>query len=254
MTGVALEVFGSADARGAILRAREIGYQAVGIPASRRDFSVRRIGESGTRDLAAYLAKNGLQASLVTTGDRGRFTVSSMLGEDVEMVRGVIDFAGRLRAGAVAVRVGQLGNQDSQAAGSFRQAVAFLAAAADRAGIQAAFAGAPGEESLLEAVLSAFPDAPAGRLVSPGEALFSGRDAADDVLEATRISAAIASDCSAEEMNLAPGEGRVGWAEVLAALAARDYHGYLTVSFAPRGDNAARAAKALGVLRGKSLW
>ena len=249
---LSLDVFCTLAARSAIDRAREIGCAAVGIPAARKDFSPASLGAGGARDLAVYLAKNGLSASWVSAGEKGRFTVSAALDEDVARAGAVIELAGRLRADAASAKVGPLGAKDSPSASRLREALTALAAAADLAGVRLALEAAPGDEGILDAVTSDFPGAPLGRLLNPASALFSGRDPVDDASSAPAVAAVLASDASAEETALAPGEGRVPWRDFLAALGAREYYGYVTIGFAARGDATARAAKALEFLR--RIW
>jgi len=251
---LSLEVFGALSGRAAVERVRAVGYGAVGIPAWRRDFAPETLGTSGARDLAAYLGKFSLAVSWLSAGRKGRFTVSSSVEEDVDSLRAVIDLAARLRAPsmpptAVVATVGALGSADSAPATNAREAISALAADADGAGAILALAASEGEDALLDDLLTGFGDAPVGRLVDPGAMLFSGRDPIAAAAASKRIAAVRASDSSAEEVNLAPGEGRVAWREFLAALAVRDYHGYVTVEFAPRGDSNARAAQALGAMR-----
>jgi sugar phosphate isomerase/epimerase len=254
--GIALsiEVFGSFAARAAIERARAVGYSAIGIPAWRRDFAPDTRGTSGARDLAAYLGKFSLAVSWLSAGKKGRFAVSASVDEDVDSLRAVVALAGRLRAPsmppiAITATVGALGSIDSKPTANARDAISMLAAEADAAGATLALGASEGEDALLDEVLSGFADAPVGRLIDPGAILFAGRDPMAAVTASKKIAAVRASDSSGEETNLAPGEGRLAWGEPLAALGARDYHGYVTVEFAPRGDASARAANALNVLR-----
>ncbi len=246
---LSLEVLGSTSARVAIPRVRELGYEAAGLPAWRRDFDPGALGASGARDLAAFLGKSGLDVSWLSAGARGRFTVSSTVAQDVERVGAMLGLAGRLRAGAAVARIGPLASKESAAAGHAREALAALALQADAAGSTLALCAAPGETALVEEMLAGFPDAPLGILLDPGMLLFAGRDPVDSAAADVRIAAVRASDASAEAADLAPGEGRVPWRDFLATLAARDYHGWATVDFAPRGSDAARAAQAAAVLR-----
>ena len=233
---LSLDVFSSLAARSAIARAREIGFAAVGISAARRDFSPESLGAGGARDLSTYLAKNGLSASWVSSGEKARFTLSATLDEDVARAGAIIELAGRLRADAAAAKVGPLGAKDSPSASRLREALTALAAAAELAGVRLALEAAPGDEGILSAVIADFPGAPIGRLLNPASAIFSGRDPVDDASSAPAVAAVLASDASAEETALAPGEGRVPWRDFLAALGARDYYGCVTIGFAARGD------------------
>lgn len=245
---LALEALGDLPARAAIVRSREIGYQAVGIPAGRKEFAPSTLGESGARDLASFLTKTGLTVSWVRAGQKGRFAVSSTLQEDVERTLSVIDLAKRLRAGCAAAHVGQLGEAKSPAAANLRQALDVLADAADRAAVRLALEPSQGEEAILDEVLVGVADAPLGRLLNPGQSLFAGVNPIDDVMAAGKIVAVAACDSSSDAANLAPGEGRVPWRDFLAALAARDYYECITTTFAPDKNSVMRASRALELL------
>ncbi len=245
---LSLEALGPLPARDAITRAGHAGYCAIAIPALRRDFSPESLGRSGTRDLAAFLGKNNLAVSWLSAGARGRFAVSSMLEEDIAKVLSIIQLSGVLRAACVSVNLGMVGSVDSLPAENVRQALRALADEADRLGVTIALSASSGEIGIVDGLLAGFPDAPLGRLLDPARALFAGSDPVDETLRAGRVVAVRASDSSAEQADLAPGEGRVTWRDLLAALAARDYYGYLTVDFAPGGDCVRRAATARSVL------
>jgi len=250
---LSLEVLGGIPARTVIAQARELGYPAIGISAVRSEFSPAALGVSGARDLAVYLARNNLAVCWVSAGPRGRFSVSQALDEDIARARAVVELAGRLRAGAACVRVGAIGARDSEAAANLGQALRELAAAADGVGVSLALLPSPGEGHLIEGVLSGLVDAPVGRMIDPGAALFAGMDPVDEVALAGKVTAVRASDSSAESADLAPGEGRVPWRDFLAALGVADYHGYVTVEFAGRTDAPGRAAKALSMLRAYTI-
>lgn len=249
IAALSIEVFGSVPARAAIQRVREIGFSAAGLPAWRRDLAPEAIGKSGARDLAAVLARQGLAASWLSAGRKGRFTASATLDEDVTRIRAMLELAGRVRAGAVVGTVGKVGNADSAAARNVREALAPLAAVADATGVGLALSPAFNEYALIEAISLPFAQARVGMLFDPGEALFAGDNPVDRAIAARNVIAVRASDSSAEEADLAPGEGIVAWREVLAALGSREFYGYTTVDFAPRGDSTERAAKALDLLR-----
>jgi len=250
---ISLEVFGGNSARTSILRARDLGFPAVGIPAARREFEPQILGSSGAKDLGVFLRNNGLSASWVWAGAKARLTFSRSAEEDIARMIEVIELSEKLRAGAAAVQVGQLGTNDSVAATNLREALASLAPLADKSGVTLALASTPGEEKLIDGVLKSFDGGPIGRLLNPGATLFAGYDPVHEIEAARQIAGVRASDSSGEETALAPGEGRVAWRQLLAALAARDYHGYVTVDFAPRGDVSGRAATALALLRRYSI-
>jgi sugar phosphate isomerase/epimerase len=252
------EVLGGLTGRAAIDRVRAIGYGAIGIPVWRRDFAPDSLGDSGSRDLAAYLGKNDLSVSWLSTGHKGRFTVAATVQEDVERIRSVCALSVKLRTPlmpsiAVTATLGPLGSKDSPAAANAREALAAIAADADATGTVVALAASQGEEALVAELIAGFPGAPLGRLLDPGMLLFAGKDPVDAASSSQRVMAVRASDSGAEETNLAPGEGRVPWRDFLAALGSRDYHGYATVEFAPRGNDAERAARALEALRRSSI-
>jgi sugar phosphate isomerase/epimerase len=252
------EVFSTLSGRAAIDRVRQIGYSAIGIPAWRRDFAPDSLGDSGARDLAAYLGKNGLSVSWLSAGRKGRFTVSAALEEDVERIRRICALSMRLRSPympsvAVTATVGPLGAKDSPAANNAREALAAVAVGADASGAVVALAASQGEDALVDELIAGFPDAPLGRWIDPGALLFAGKDPVEAAMTSTRLAAVRASDSTGEETNLAPGEGRVAWRDFLAALGSRDYYGYATVEFAPRGSDTERATRALEVLRRGSV-
>jgi len=246
---LSIEVFGGVPSRTAISLARECGYGAVGLPAWRRDFAPLEIGSSGARDLSSYLARNGLAVSVLSAGSKGRFTVSAAVEEDVFAVRGMLELAGKLGAGAVTARVGEVGSTDSAPATNLREALSALALVADGVGVPLALAPQPRDAASVDSILAEFADAPVGLAFDPAETLFAGADPVDRASSAVKIVAVRGTDASAEEANLAPGEGRVPWRDLLAALGGRDYYGYITVEFARRGDSTSRARAALNVLR-----
>lgn len=246
---VSLAVYGAMAPRKAIETAGGTGFRAVGIPACVRDFSPRRLGESGLRDLGAFLSKNGLSVSWLSAGPRGRFTLGATLQEDVDTLLALLAMAASLRAGAVVTAVGPLGAEGSGAAGNAAEALRALAEAADAVGVQLALRSAAGEDDSLGPLLRKLSGAPVGLVFDPGELLFAGRDPVDAAAAYGVISAVRASDSNAEEKDLPPGEGRVPWRDVLAALSVRDYYGHLTVDFAARTQSVEAAAAALSVLR-----
>jgi sugar phosphate isomerase/epimerase len=246
---LSIDALGASSVRAAIAGVRDLGYSGVALPAWKRDFDPKALGATGARDLAAWLAKNGLAVSWLSAGPRGRFTTPQAVTEDVDRVSSMLHLAGRLRAAAVAAALGPIGAVDSAPAKLAREAVAALAVQADAAGAALAVIASPGETAVIESLLADFADAPVGVLIDPGALLFAGRDPVDAVEAAAKVVAVRACDSSPEAQHLAPGEGRVPWRDFLATLMARDYYGFVTVDFAPSADSAARAAKAAGVLR-----
>lgn len=251
---LSIEVLADVSGRAAVDRVRAIGYGAVGIPAWRRDFSPDILGDSGARDLSAYLGKNGLSVSWLSLGRKGRFSVSATLDEDVERVRKVCALSVRLRAPlmpsiAVIAAIGPLGSVSSMAAANVREALDALAVEADATGAIISLSAAEGEDALLDTLIAEFPDAPLGRSLDPGPLLFAGKNPVEVAISTARLTAVRASDSGPDQTNLAPGEGRVPWRDFLAALGTRDYYGYATVEFLPRGNDVERAARALEVLR-----
>jgi len=246
---VSLSVYGRMQPRRALGVAAETGFGAVGIPAWRGDLSPRGLGESGRRDLGAFLRRNGLALSWLSAGARGRFTVAGGVQEDVDVLTGILGMAHVLRPGAVTAGLGALGPANSEAESNAREALQVVCEAAEAAGTRLALWSTAGEFEAVERLLESLPGAPAGILFDPGEILFSGRDPVERAASCRDAAAVRASDSDAERKDLAPGEGRVPWRDVLASLSARGYHGFVTVDFAahPRADRA--AARALDVLK-----
>ena len=246
---LSVDAVGAASSRAAIALVRDLGYSGAALPAWKRDFDPKALGVGGARDLSAFLDKNGLAVSWLSAGPKGRFTAGSAVSEDIDRVSAMLRLAGRLHAAAVTTVLGPIGSTDSKPAQVAREAVAALAVQADAAGTAVALIPSPGEAILVEALLTGFVDAPIGVLLDPGALLFAGKDPVDVVEAAPKVVAVRAADSSPEEVDLAPGEGRVPWRDFLATLMARDYYGFVTVDFASGADSAARAARAANVLR-----
>lgn len=252
---LSLEVFSSTPARRALPQVRFVGYSGVGLPAWRKDLHPAALGSSGARDLNAVLARSGLAISWLGCGARGLFTVGASLDEDIDFASWVVRMAGEVRAEAVVARLGEMGEEGSQAAANVAEALGVLTPMADDAGTSLAVAAARGEAKLVSAILAGFPGAPVGVMLDPGKALFEGRDPVGAISAAPGICAVRASDSSADEVDLPPGKGRVAWRDFLAGLGVFDYHGFVTVDFAPRagGPAEAAAASALEFLRKSSF-
>ncbi len=220
--------------RRAIAAAAETGAGAVMFDA-RHEIQPKEFGETAIRQLRYLLKEYNLEIAGLTLPVRRSLCDPDLLDARLAAVRNAMEFAFRLGAGLLTVRLGTI-PADAESA-EYRQMTTILsdlAALGNRVGTTLALSTIGNAPDQMKALLDTIRDGPIGVDLDPAGFLFAGVPPAAALrelhafLQHIQIRDGIQT-AEGSGIETAIGAGEVPWDEFLATIMEVDYHGWMTI-------------------------
>lgn len=196
MVGVTIAPLGNPQRAFAVIRA--LGARGAQLSATQPGMRPRELGASARRDLVATLARNELTASGVDVWiPPAHFVDPARADRAIDAVVAACEFAGELGRVPVTLELPVAADDDSACRARRAEAVAAVAAAADRHGVRIADAGGGADA----------PWPPVGASIDTAGSLARGSDPASDLARSgVRGVSVRISDLSRTGMRMPPGD------------------------------------------------
>lgn len=233
------------DLRRAAEMAHEFSLEGLEIDSGSGPFSPGELSRSARRDIRRFFERSGLALSAVRYRPQGGLADTDANDRELPELFKRMELAEQLGSGILVVRIGRLPEEAKDPARrAIEEALKDLSLKAERHGVTLAVGPTEGSPGTLAGVVQAIGSPTIRAELDPGGLVARGFSAAEAAgLLGPLAVHARANDVGADGKTRPPGEGKVPWAEYLAALEGVEYTGFHALDEGP-------VDKAVRFLRG----